>query len=371
MNNQPKLDLTPLGTPFSPRWADAWRDFVVATETTLGRRICGAQTQASTPCEEPPANESGRCAGHGGDDRVGAVRRNQYAVQHGLYMRRLRPCSESCPLWESCPLAQRGVPEPLRAACQYELAEYEQTVRETIENLGLSHEEPAESAFEAQLARTAAKDYAQTRAMTFRAASMLAGEDLVVPNAKGQSTRIGASAQAYLRLERGQRNASRDLIAAARRLDERRKSLSRTARTQTPAQTAMAPTPVEKSPQRPPQAQMAPEPAPVSIPTPSATRAPLETKIPILRSQIANVEFPIHPTAPPHAARPRDGSKSAPNAFGIRIPSGVNPDSPVEPKKVDRQPAMNVIDAHAAAMAIRRAGEKKREPSIGRTLARK
>ena len=118
---------TTLGSPCSPAWSDDWIHTVDAAETQLGRRICGARTIAGNPCPLEPNHTNGRCKFHGGFDLTGAPKGNRNAIIHGLYSRRLRPCSPQCTQWADCPCASPSVaalPPADRPICPYEQLEY-------------------------------------------------------------------------------------------------------------------------------------------------------------------------------------------------------------------------------------------------------
>lgn len=119
---------TPLGSPASPRWDQDWFNTVVQTERKLGHRICGARTNAGTPCTLKPNHPNGRCKFHGGFDLTGAQPGNRNAVTHGLYARALRTCGPQCPLWNQCPCAGDDVaklPPAERPTCPYEATEFQ------------------------------------------------------------------------------------------------------------------------------------------------------------------------------------------------------------------------------------------------------
>ncbi len=97
--------LTNLGTPCARSWTNDWIATVNAKETELNHRICGARLPDGTPCCNESDHPSGRCQFHGGFDLTGAPPGNRNAHIHGLYSRRLRPCTNACPHWENCPLA--------------------------------------------------------------------------------------------------------------------------------------------------------------------------------------------------------------------------------------------------------------------------
>ncbi|MCC6695521.1 MAG: hypothetical protein IT365_07815, partial [Candidatus Hydrogenedentes bacterium] len=97
--------LTTLGTPSARSWTQDWLATVNAKETQLKRRICGARLPDATPCTNTSDHPSGRCPFHGGFNLTGAPPGNRNAVIHGLYSRRLRPCTQDCPYWHLCPLA--------------------------------------------------------------------------------------------------------------------------------------------------------------------------------------------------------------------------------------------------------------------------
>ncbi|GMV94837.1 MAG: hypothetical protein AMXMBFR82_46150 [Candidatus Hydrogenedentota bacterium] len=107
MPTNSKPTLTTLGTPRARSWTNDWIATVDATETKLNHRICGARLPDGTPCCNESDHPSGRCAFHGGFDLTGAPPGNRNHVIHGLYSRRLRPCTQSCPHWETCPIANR------------------------------------------------------------------------------------------------------------------------------------------------------------------------------------------------------------------------------------------------------------------------
>ena len=134
---------TALGSPVSPRWDDAWIRTVTQTERKLGRCICGARTQAGTPCTLKPNHANGRCKFHGGFDLTGAQSGNRNAVIHGLYSRALRTCGEQCPLWNQCPCAGDDVaklPPAERPTCPYEATEYQTAVTDIAARAAISHE---------------------------------------------------------------------------------------------------------------------------------------------------------------------------------------------------------------------------------------
>ena len=102
---------TTRGTPCARSWPDEWVAEVEATESRLGRRICGARTLSGTPCLLSSDHASGRCRFHGGFALTGAPKGNRNAVLHGLYSRRLQVCGPHCAQWETCPLAGEDVVE--------------------------------------------------------------------------------------------------------------------------------------------------------------------------------------------------------------------------------------------------------------------
>lgn len=123
---------TTLGTPAAPSWSAEWLARVESEEKALRRRICGAMTQAATPCTLGSNHPSGRCRYHGGVLTVGPPTDNQNARIHGLYARRLQRCGPHCPLWKSCAFAGDDVfhlPEKQRPICAYERDEYHALVK--------------------------------------------------------------------------------------------------------------------------------------------------------------------------------------------------------------------------------------------------
>ncbi len=119
------------GTPCAQSWDDAWVARVNESESSHGRRICGARTMAGTPCSLGSTHASGRCRFHGGFDLTGAPAGNRNAVMHGLYSRRLQICGTHCARWQSCPMAGADVlklPPPQRPTCPYEQVEYNAVV---------------------------------------------------------------------------------------------------------------------------------------------------------------------------------------------------------------------------------------------------
>ena len=139
---------TTLGTPAAPSWSAEWLVRVESEEKTLRRRICGAMTQAATPCTLGANHPSGRCRYHGGVIAVGPPSDNQNARIHGLYARRLQRCGPHCPLWKSCAFSGDDVmnlPEKQRPICAYERDEYAALMRfyfkaEEIEDQDLTTE---------------------------------------------------------------------------------------------------------------------------------------------------------------------------------------------------------------------------------------
>lgn len=123
---------TTLGSPAAPSWSADWLARVESEEKSLRRRICGAMTQAATPCTLGSNHPSGRCRYHGGVLTVGPPYDNQNARIHGLYARRLQRCGPHCPLWKSCAYAGDDVfhlPEKQRPVCAYERDEYAALVK--------------------------------------------------------------------------------------------------------------------------------------------------------------------------------------------------------------------------------------------------
>ncbi|GMV94362.1 MAG: hypothetical protein AMXMBFR82_41400 [Candidatus Hydrogenedentota bacterium] len=98
---------TTLGTPCARSWTNDWIATVDATESERNHRICGARLPDGTPCCNESGHPSGRCPFHGGFDLTGAPQGNRNHVIHGLYSRRLRPCTQTCPHWQTCPVANR------------------------------------------------------------------------------------------------------------------------------------------------------------------------------------------------------------------------------------------------------------------------
>ena len=56
-----KPKTTRKGTPCAQSWDDAWVARVNESESSHGRRICGARTMAGTPCSLGSTHASGRC----------------------------------------------------------------------------------------------------------------------------------------------------------------------------------------------------------------------------------------------------------------------------------------------------------------------
>ena len=103
---------TPRGTPCAHSWTDEWIATIDSTENTLNRRICGARLPDATPCPNQSDHPSGRCRLHGGFDLTGAPPGNRNAAIHGIYSRRLRTCTETCPHWQTCPITRaRACPD--------------------------------------------------------------------------------------------------------------------------------------------------------------------------------------------------------------------------------------------------------------------
>ena len=126
---------TPMGTPCSPCWSEAWIQNVVETEERLGRRVCGGRTPAGTPCTLPPNHENGRCKFHGGYNLTGARPGNRNAVVHGLYSRGLQRCGPHCPMWDSCGCAGPEVaelPGKERPECPYEKMQFQTALTDTM-----------------------------------------------------------------------------------------------------------------------------------------------------------------------------------------------------------------------------------------------
>ncbi len=100
---------TTLGTPCARSWSNDWIATVDATESERNHRICGARLPDGTPCCNESDHPSGRCPFHGGFDLTGAPPGNRNHVIHGLYSRRLRPCTQICPHWQTCPLSAEAL----------------------------------------------------------------------------------------------------------------------------------------------------------------------------------------------------------------------------------------------------------------------
>ncbi|GMW02160.1 MAG: hypothetical protein AMXMBFR84_32960 [Candidatus Hydrogenedentota bacterium] len=126
---------TTLGTPCARSWTPEWIAIVEAKEKQLNHRICGARTPApssdsssvvltkeeasakegsssvasakeeATPCTNPSNHPSGRCPHHGGFNQTGAPKGNRNHTIHGLYSRRLKTCTTTCPHHQTCPHA--------------------------------------------------------------------------------------------------------------------------------------------------------------------------------------------------------------------------------------------------------------------------
>ncbi|MCC6794450.1 MAG: hypothetical protein IT366_04970 [Candidatus Hydrogenedentes bacterium] len=126
---------TELGTPCARSWSAEWIAAVNAKETELNHRICGARLPDATPCTTTSDHPTGRCKLHGGCELIGAPRGNRNAVVHGLYSRRLRTCSTSCPYWQSCPCASpeiASMPPGKAPTCPYQLMEYNTVVTDAL-----------------------------------------------------------------------------------------------------------------------------------------------------------------------------------------------------------------------------------------------
>jgi len=124
-NAEPRF--TTHGTRCAKSWDEPWIARVEQTEQQLGHPICGARTIDGDPCELTSNHENGRCRFHGGFALTGAPKGNRNAVIHGLYSRRLKRCSATCPQWKECPCAGpdiQALPEPKRPICPYEQTLY-------------------------------------------------------------------------------------------------------------------------------------------------------------------------------------------------------------------------------------------------------
>jgi hypothetical protein len=116
-----------MGTPAARSWDLPWFNAVVALETCLGRRVCGARLPDNTPCQFQSDHPTGRCRYHGGFDLTGGQPGNRNAYVHGLYSRRLKTCGDHCPQWASCPHVNddiRDTPLAQRPTCPFEQAQY-------------------------------------------------------------------------------------------------------------------------------------------------------------------------------------------------------------------------------------------------------
>ncbi|MBI5092883.1 MAG: hypothetical protein HZB26_10630, partial [Candidatus Hydrogenedentes bacterium] len=123
------------GSPCAKSWDTPWIAQVEAAEQRLGRRICGARTHNGVPCELESNHANGRCKFHGGFALTGAAPGNRNAVIHGLYSRRLRTCSDGCPMWDRCPCAGADVKalKPIqRPLCAYEQMEYDTALTDAL-----------------------------------------------------------------------------------------------------------------------------------------------------------------------------------------------------------------------------------------------
>ena len=60
------------GTLCARSWDDVWVARVNESESSHGRRICGARTILGIPCSLGSTHASGRCRFHGGFDLTGA-----------------------------------------------------------------------------------------------------------------------------------------------------------------------------------------------------------------------------------------------------------------------------------------------------------
>ncbi len=117
MTNHPKRPRpqkrTNLGTPCARTWTNDWIATVNAKEAgTQPPNLRRPPPRRHARCTNASDHPSGRCPFHGGFDLTGAPPGNRNHVIHGLYSRRLRPCTPNCPHWENCPLANRH-PHPL------------------------------------------------------------------------------------------------------------------------------------------------------------------------------------------------------------------------------------------------------------------
>jgi hypothetical protein len=187
---------TTLGTPISPRWDDAWIAAVEKTEARLGRRCCGSHAPSGRPCELEAEHENGRCPYHGGCPNVGAQPGNTNARTHGLYSRQLRQCSDTCPMWKSCPYARKAVMKldaPDRPTCPYELDEYERAYDELAR--GRYDEDDPWEDFQH-------RTIAMLKTLVNRAERTLAAQNLAEPTAGGLSQKVSAVLEAMIRMAR-------------------------------------------------------------------------------------------------------------------------------------------------------------------------
>jgi hypothetical protein len=210
---------TKRGTPVSPRWDSDWSALVGHREDMLDRRICGAVAPNGFPCEFESVLANGRCPFHGGVPFIGGEQGNVNALKDGFHARRLRPCTNKCPHWKSCPMAGAEVetiPLHSRPACIYEQNEYEATVGTILGSMGIDAPEPDPEAslslqFAQSMAMEAVAAYALTKVLAQRAAGALKSlpmSDTVEVSAldrSGQQTSVSGAAEACIKFQREQR----------------------------------------------------------------------------------------------------------------------------------------------------------------------
>ncbi|MBI5095604.1 MAG: hypothetical protein HZB26_24615 [Candidatus Hydrogenedentes bacterium] len=199
---------TTQGTPCAKSWDAPWIAQVEAAERRLQHRICGARTLNGPPCELVSDHANGRCRYHGGFAHTGAAPGNRNAVIHSLYSRRLRTCSDTCPMWDRCPYAGadiKALKPAQRPQCPYEQMEYDTALTDALARVATN---PSADSLHLHIAHS----FAAIQVLFNRALKALSAGGLTdtvesvrlatetVGGYKHQSTKVGAYLQAFTKI---------------------------------------------------------------------------------------------------------------------------------------------------------------------------
>lgn len=324
---------TKRGTPCSPRWDKYWIELVEHCEHQLDRPICGAGTAGGAPCESAPDAANGRCRFHGGIPHMGGRPGNVNALRDGLHARRLRPCTDRCPHWSTCPMAGAEVnkiPLNARPACVYERSEYESTLRGILESMGINPDYPNHDLnapknlqFARAMAVEAAEAYALTKVLAHRAAGVLKDkpmDDLLKDTAmdrQGTRTPISGAAEACVKFQREQRHWHRRVIECGEAVVELEQKQANT-------NEHAPPKPTDENKSSPCKSVPVPV-SPCPAPEKPAPKSPAKTK------------WIQKPNAP---AKPKANDKLTRTDFIVSLNAA---------PQQDPKPPENIIEAHARA----------------------